>query len=166
MPMLNIHMEVRGSELNVNHETVMALCDKFLKKCDKLEASPLEVGVAIGLMQEHMLKECGVLPVTEAVMSHIKAIASHEDEADPSELKSTVDDMLSDDYKKRFVAEYRQTKIRYDKLDAMTVKYEAGTLDFKPDCPLELLKEQKGFMGNYLRCLKKRAEIEGIDLEG
>lgn len=78
MAMLNIHMEVRGSELNVNHETVVALCDKFFKKCDKLEASPLEVGVAIGLMQEHMLEEYGVLPVTEAVMSHIKAIGAIE----------------------------------------------------------------------------------------
>lgn len=74
MPTLNIHMEVRGDELNVSHETVVTLCDKFFKKCDKLEASPLEVGVAIGLMQEHMLKEYGVLPVTEAVMNHVKAI--------------------------------------------------------------------------------------------
>lgn len=80
------------------------------------------------------------------------------------ELKDTIDLMTSADYKERFKAEYMQAKIRYDKLDAMTVKYEAGTLGFTPDCPLDLLKEQKRHMGNYIRTLKIRAEIEGIQL--
>lgn len=80
------------------------------------------------------------------------------------ELKDTIACMNSADYKERFKAEYQQAKIRYDKLDAMTVKYEAGTLSFTPTCPLELLKEQKKYMGNYIRCLKIRAEIEGIEL--
>ena len=81
------------------------------------------------------------------------------------ELKDTIHSMNSDDFKERFRAEYWQTKIRYDKLDAMTVKYEAGTLAFTPSCSLDLLKEQKKHMGNYIRCLKIRAEIEGISLE-
>ena len=81
------------------------------------------------------------------------------------ELKDTVDLMNSEDYKERFKAEYLQAKIRYDKLDAMTVKYEAGTLNFTPSCSLELLKEQKMYMGNYIRTLKIRAEIEKIDLD-
>ena len=80
------------------------------------------------------------------------------------ELRDTVEMMNSDDYKERFKAEYYQAKIRYDKLDAMTVKYEAGTLNFTPKCSLDLLKQQKMFMGNYIRTLKIRAEIEGIDL--
>ena len=80
------------------------------------------------------------------------------------ELKDTIEMMQSDDFKERFRAEYYQTKIRYDKLDAMTVKYEAGTLPFTPNCSPELLKEQKSYMGNYIRCLKIRAEIEGIEL--
>ena len=80
------------------------------------------------------------------------------------ELKDTVELMNSEDYKERFKAEYLQAKIRYDKLDAMTVKYEAGTLNFTPSCPLELLKEQKKYMGNYIRTLRIRAEIENIDL--
>ena len=79
------------------------------------------------------------------------------------ELKETVVLMNSEDYKERFKAEYYQEKIRYDKLDEMTVKYEAGTLNFTPKCLLELLKEQKKHMGNYIRCLKIRAEIEGIE---
>ncbi len=81
------------------------------------------------------------------------------------ELKDTVELMNSKDYKERFKAEYLQAKIRYDKLDAMTVKYEAGTLNFTPSCPLEFLKEQKKYMGNYIRTLKIRAEIEKIDLD-
>ena len=81
------------------------------------------------------------------------------------ELKETVDLMNSSDYKERFKAEYNQVKIRYDKLDEMTVKYEAGTLNFTPSCSLELLKEQKKYMECYIRCLKIRAEIEGIDLK-
>lgn len=80
------------------------------------------------------------------------------------ELNETIEMMNSEDYKERFKAEYYQTKIRYDKLDEMTVKYEAGTLTFTPKCSLELLKEQKKFMGNYIRCLKIRAEIENIEL--
>lgn len=81
------------------------------------------------------------------------------------ELKDTIELMNSKDYKERFKAEYLQAKVRYDKLDAMTVKYEAGTLNFTPSCSLELLKEQKKYMGNYIRILKIRAEIEKINLE-
>lgn len=80
------------------------------------------------------------------------------------ELKDTVEMMNSPDYKERFKAEYHQTKTRYDKLHKMCIKYEAGTLDFTPNCSLELLKEQKMYMGNYLRILEIRAEIEGVEL--
>lgn len=80
------------------------------------------------------------------------------------ELKNTSAWMESDDYKKRFMAEYHQTKTRYEKLHRMCVKYEAGTLDFTPKCPIDLLEEQKKYMGLYLNRLEVRAEIEGIDL--
>lgn len=79
-------------------------------------------------------------------------------------LLDTVEQMLSSDYRNRFVAEYRQLKIRYQKLHRMVVCYEAGTLDFTPDCPLDLLKKQKAAMGEYLYCLELRAEIEKISL--
>lgn len=81
-----------------------------------------------------------------------------------NDLNFTAALMNSDDYKDRFKAEYWQTKIRYDKLHRMTVKYEAGTLDFTPTCPLNLLKEQKAAMGQYLNRLEVRAEMEGIKL--
>lgn len=80
------------------------------------------------------------------------------------ELKETVALMESNDYKDRFRAEYFQTKIRYEKLHRMCIKYEAGKLNFTPSCSLYQLKEQKSLMGNYLNCLEVRAEIEGIDL--
>ena len=79
-------------------------------------------------------------------------------------LEQTEKWMKSADYKERFSAEYWQTKIRYDKLHRMLVKWEAGTLNFTPTSSKELLKEQANYMGNYLRILEVRAEIEGVDL--
>ena len=81
------------------------------------------------------------------------------------ELGDTVDMMLSNDCKERFKAEYWQTKIRYDRLHKMVVKYEAGKLDFTPNCSLELLKTQKAAMGQYLYALEVRAAIEDIPLD-
>lgn len=80
-------------------------------------------------------------------------------------LADTVELMTSDDYKKRFIAEYLQTKIRYDKLHKALVKYEAGTLHYKFTCPVEILRGQTYHMGEYLTQLEIRAEIEGIDLD-
>lgn len=79
-------------------------------------------------------------------------------------LNDTVALMNSSDYKDRFIAEYWQTKIRYNKLHQMLVKYDAGKLDFTPSCPIEVLKEQKQYMGMYLNKLEVRAVIEGIEL--
>lgn len=81
------------------------------------------------------------------------------------ELKDTVVMMNSDNYKERFKAEYWQTKIRYEKLHEMIVKYEAGVLNFEPKCPLLLLKEQASYMGQYLYTLEVRAKMEDINLE-
>lgn len=80
------------------------------------------------------------------------------------ELPDTIVPMLSADYKARFVAEYWQTKIRYTNLHNMIVAYTAGTLEFKPTCPMELLNEQAANMGRYLFSLEVRAQVEGIDL--
>jgi hypothetical protein len=79
-------------------------------------------------------------------------------------LSDTVSLMDSENYKDRFKAEYYQTKIRYDKLHKMIVKYEAGTLDFTPACPLELLSRQAKAMGEYLHVLEIRANTEDIEL--
>ena len=81
------------------------------------------------------------------------------------ELIDTIDLMTSDDYRDRFKAEYHQTKIRYDKLHHMLIQEEAGTLDFEPACPKNLLEQQAQYMGNYLKTLEIRAEIEHINLD-
>ena len=80
------------------------------------------------------------------------------------ELKDTIELMNSADYKDRFKAEYYQTKIRYEKLHKMLVKHDAGTLDFEPTCPIEVLEGQARHMGQYLYYLEVRAEIEKIEL--
>ena len=84
-------------------------------------------------------------------------------------LKDTVNLMDSDDYKKRFVAEYLQTKIRYEKLkdfcNRIDVTKMMKTKEPTHDCPLELLREQQQYMGMYLSVLEKRAIIEEINLK-
>lgn len=80
------------------------------------------------------------------------------------ELKDTVDLMLSDDYKDRFLAEFRQLKIRYEKLRAMLSKWDDGELDFEPTCPRDIYDKQIEGMEMYLDVLADRAEIEGIEI--
>ena len=86
------------------------------------------------------------------------------------ELKETVEKMISADYKERFIAEYQQTKIRYEKLKHFCDVIEASQLakieEPKYDCPLALLREQQSVMGQYLHILELRAVIENIVLEG
>jgi len=84
------------------------------------------------------------------------------------ELKDTVVAMESDNYKHRFIAEYWQTKIRYNKLCDFIRKIEIADLlgeePPKHDCPLSLLQDQKYYMDELLEIYEKRAIIEKIDL--
>lgn len=79
-------------------------------------------------------------------------------------LEKTMDLMLSDDYKDRFVAEYKQLVYRANKLRKMIRKYKKDELGFKPDCPIDLLIWQLKTMDSYIYILKRRAEYEGIRL--
>ena len=87
-----------------------------------------------------------------------------------NEFEDTVHLMLSDDYKARFVAEYRQTKIRYERLKHFCNRIEAAMTHPqkvempKHDCDLELLREQQRAMGHYLHALEIRAVVEHIEL--
>lgn len=78
------------------------------------------------------------------------------------ELKETVAMMLSENYKERFKAEYFQLKTRLEKLQGFIDLYEAGKLNFKPDCSLELLKRQELAMKEYFNLLSERADIEKV----
>ena len=91
-------------------------------------------------------------------------------------LEQTVKLMTSDNYKDRFIAEYWQTKIRYERLKDFNNKIEAAkafnchNCDAHMavpvhDCPDSMLQEQQHYMGNYLHVLEVRAVIEGIDLK-
>ena len=86
------------------------------------------------------------------------------------ELKETIEKMTSADYKERFIAEYQQTKIRYEKLKHFCDRIEASHIakieEPKHDCPLALLREQQSIMGQYLHVLELRAVIENIVLGG
>lgn len=81
------------------------------------------------------------------------------------ELRDTVEMMDSADYKERFKAEYYQTAIRYGKLKAMVDKYNNGTLEFKPTCPMSIYDIQLRAMRDYLTILEARAAIEGVELD-
>lgn len=80
------------------------------------------------------------------------------------ELYQTSSYMSSDDYEERFVAEYYQTRIRYNRLRHALIKDKARTLEYEFDCPKKLLKKQLKDMKHYLEDLEVRAEIEDIDL--
>lgn len=69
-----------------------------------------------------------------------------------------------DDWKERFKKEYYELRERFSKLEYMISKYEKGTLEFKPNCPIDLLKSQLRVMYNYLCILQERAKLEGIQL--
>lgn len=69
-----------------------------------------------------------------------------------------------DCWQERMKREYHETKERYEKLHRAVTKYEAGTLNFTQKCSIDLLKQQKRHMGEYLHDLEIRAEIEGVNL--
>lgn len=79
-----------------------------------------------------------------------------------TDLAETVDIMNSSDYRVRLVAEYVQTKIRYEKLHNLIVKYDANKLDFEPMCPIDILRQQKQTMGQYLYSLQVRMLMEDV----
>lgn len=58
------------------------------------------------------------------------------------------------------------TAIRYGKLKAMVDKYNNGTLEFKPTCPMSIYDIQLRAMRDYLTILEARAAIEGVELDG
>ncbi len=80
------------------------------------------------------------------------------------ELKDTVNMMLSDDSKQRFIAEYTQVVIRREKLALMIDNMVQGTLTFKPSSEQHIYLCQVAIMDSYISILKHRAHNEGIEL--
>lgn len=81
-----------------------------------------------------------------------------------TELGKTVEGMLSDDYKERFIAEYKQINYRTEKLGEMLDKYIDGKLCFEPNCNFTLLHTQYNIMCAYASILRERSIVEGIEL--
>ena len=115
-------------------------------------------------------------------MDTMAAAVMPEEKKKIEDLRDTTDLMFSNDYKKRFVAEYWQTKIRYEKLKKFNTRIEAANRAMEPDymgvrrseksvdmpkhdCPESMLRAQQAAMGEYLHILEMRAVIEGIELE-
>ena len=79
-------------------------------------------------------------------------------------LDKTVDMMLSEDYIERFKAEYHQLVNRKNKLQKMLRAHAKNELNFTPKCSIDLLTWQLKVMQEYEYVLKRRAEVEGIEL--
>lgn len=67
-------------------------------------------------------------------------------------------------WQERMKREYCETKERYEKLHRMVTKLEAGVLEFTPKSSIDLLKQQKRHMGEYLHDLEIRGYVEGVEL--
>ena len=80
------------------------------------------------------------------------------------ELKDTISMMESPDYKERFKAECNQLAIRFEKLNAMLDKWDAGTLTFTSTCPRSIYNIQIRAMADYLAALEARAVMESVSL--
>ena len=80
------------------------------------------------------------------------------------ELLDTIGLMGSEDYKKRFRAEYYQIKIRTEKLEKMLEEHKKGTLPFELTYEVGMLHTQYIFMLHYKETLEDRARVENIKL--
>ncbi len=72
--------------------------------------------------------------------------------------------MISDDYKERFIAEYKQVSIRVKRLEKILDDFYKENLSFKLT-DVELLKRQARTMYEYIDILELRAKREGIELD-
>ena len=72
---------------------------------------------------------------------------------------------MMEEYKKRFITEYKELEDRLTKLQRIIERFKDGTLDFTPDTPIEILEMQAHYMKQYLYCLKRRCIYEHIKIE-
>lgn len=79
-------------------------------------------------------------------------------------LEETVEGMLSKNYEERFVAEYQQLLIRYERLKKMLDDWDKEELSFVPTCPRSTYDLQIKAMNDYRTILEVRAAIENINI--
>lgn len=80
-------------------------------------------------------------------------------------LSETINGMVSENYKERFIAEYQQVVIRYKGLQKMLDNWDKNELVFIPTCPRSTYNMQIKAMTDYIAVLEARAVMEGIDLK-
>lgn len=85
-------------------------------------------------------------------------------EYDKNKLPATAVGMMSEDYKERFKAEYKQLVIRFEGLKEMLRKWDEGTIAFGPTCPRSTYNMQLKAMADYIAGLEARAAMEDVDL--
>ena len=76
------------------------------------------------------------------------------------ELKDTIEDMISDNYIRRYKAEYNQVCIRISKLVDYLKYYKASDNSIE----IELKAQQLNAMIQYKNILELRANIDKIDI--
>lgn len=83
-----------------------------------------------------------------------------------TDLSQTAELMISNDYKKRFIAEYAQIEIRTKRLERVLKSIKDNTCPkcFTPSCDIEILESQYKTMNAYRATLIFRASIEEIEL--
>lgn len=85
-------------------------------------------------------------------------------EYDENKLPATAVGMMSEDYRERFKAEYKQLTIRIEGLKGMLKKWDEGTLSVEPTCPRSIYDLQLEGMTDYMAVLEARAVMENVDL--
>lgn len=85
-------------------------------------------------------------------------------EYDKNKLPVTAVGMMSEDYRERFKAEYKQLTIRIEGLKGMLKKWDEGTLSFELTCPRSIYDLQLEGMTDYMAVLEARAVMENVDL--
>ena len=67
-------------------------------------------------------------------------------------------------YQFRFLREYNELIEKYGKLLKLLRAADMGELDFKLNCPIELLKEQADIMKKYIDVMLARDKYEKVGL--
>jgi sugar-specific transcriptional regulator TrmB len=103
--------------------------------------------------------------IIEALNIYLTSIQKATGQSKAMDLKDTIEAMISDDYKERFKAEYKQLTIRIDKLAAIISNAKTNSLDFKLSSSIDTLEAQLKHMLSYACVLRERAATEGINLD-
>lgn len=70
--MPNINIEIEVVDLSCDEEKVLLLCDKITEAADEVGVNPIEMGAALGKLQDWVFKDYGVLAPTDGVIKFLK----------------------------------------------------------------------------------------------